>query len=241
MQAEEFDSSGNRQEETYKIEQPNKTDELHLEAANRNQLSNRNDESHLIQIKASNDEIDRRIAAFIEQKRQEVDEYNRKEFCSVFTDEDPDDSCARVNAVFLSRPGGKSHIKVSKVVNLHGPQTQITSPLKIKEEKPDDVLPGVEERLRNIEEHLKIKTGPKINKTNVYSRLKQLENRILYLEGISPEYFDHSVPPQKQRKVDRFVKQETSIDQELSLDDIDAKMSILKEKLKRKFVSGNQT
>lgn len=49
------------------------------------------------------------------------------------------------------------------MVNLHGPQTLITSPLKIKEEKPDDVLPGVDERLRNIEEHLKIKSGTCIN------------------------------------------------------------------------------
>jgi len=30
-------------------------------------------------------------------------------------------------------------------------------------------------------------------KSDVFSRLKQLEERILYLEGISPEYFDHSV------------------------------------------------
>lgn len=48
---------------------------------------------------------------------------------------------------------------VSKVVNLSGPQTQVFSPVKIKEEKPENVLPGVEERLRNIEDHLKIKTG----------------------------------------------------------------------------------
>ena len=47
---------------------------------------------------------------------------------------------------------------VSKVVNVHGPQTQV-SPVRIKEEKTETELPGVEERLRNIEEHLKIKSG----------------------------------------------------------------------------------
>lgn len=199
------------------------------------------EDSHLVQIKASKSEIDRRISAFIEQKRQEVDEYNRKEFCSVFGNEDSDDSCARVNAVFLSRPGGKSHIKVCRVVNLQGPQTQVISPGKIKQEKTEEVLPGVEERLHNIEEHLKIKTGSKLDKSDVFTRLKQLEERILYLEGISPEYFDHSIPPPKQRKVARFVKQETSTDQDLSLTEIDARMAVLKEKLKRKSVNQSTT
>jgi hypothetical protein len=51
------------------------------------------------------------------------------------------------------------HFIVSRVINLQGPQTQITVPTKLKEEKTEDVLPGVEERLCNIEEHLKLKTG----------------------------------------------------------------------------------
>jgi hypothetical protein len=32
-------------------------------------------------------QIERRISAFTEQKRQEVDEYNRKEFCCVFNND----------------------------------------------------------------------------------------------------------------------------------------------------------
>lgn len=222
MQVEEHDDSSDMKEEAPNI---SISDVQHQENSN------------LIQIKASKSEIERRISAFTEQKRQEVDEYNRKEFCCVFNNDDLEDSCARVNAVFLSRPGGKSHIKVSRVINLQGPQTQIAVPTKLKEEKTEEVLPGVEERLCNIEEHLKIKTGHKMAKSDVFSRLKQLEERILYLEGISPEYFDHSIPPPKQRKVERLVKRETNIEQDLSIAEIDAKIEALKEKLKRKSVS----
>lgn len=45
---------------------------------------------------------------------------------------------------------------------------------------------GIEERLQNAECHLKLH-GP-VPK-DIYSRLKQIEDRILYLEGLSPEYF----------------------------------------------------
>lgn len=45
---------------------------------------------------------------------------------------------------------------------------------------------GIEERLKNAECHLKLH-GP-VPK-DIYSRLKQIEDRILYLEGLSPEYF----------------------------------------------------
>lgn len=45
---------------------------------------------------------------------------------------------------------------------------------------------GIEERLSNAECHLKLH-GP-VPK-DIYSRLKQIEDRILHLEGLSPEYF----------------------------------------------------
>jgi hypothetical protein len=45
---------------------------------------------------------------------------------------------------------------------------------------------GLEERLSNAERHLKLH-GP-VPK-DIYSRLKQIEDRILHLEGLSPEYF----------------------------------------------------
>lgn len=57
MQVEEFDSSDNRQDETYDVQLPSQTCTDTFEETNKNQLSNRNDESHLIQIKASKEEV----------------------------------------------------------------------------------------------------------------------------------------------------------------------------------------
>jgi hypothetical protein len=45
---------------------------------------------------------------------------------------------------------------------------------------------GLEERLSNAECHLKLH-GPVPR--DIYARLKQIEDRILHLEGLSPEYF----------------------------------------------------
>jgi hypothetical protein len=45
---------------------------------------------------------------------------------------------------------------------------------------------GLEERLDSAECHLKLH-GPVPR--DIYSRLKQIEDRILHLEGLSPEYF----------------------------------------------------
>ena len=48
------------------------------------------------------------------------------------------------------------------------------------------VIPfGLEERVINLEEHLKLRPVQK----ELYLRLKDIENRVLYLEGLSPEYF----------------------------------------------------
>lgn len=51
---------------------------------------------------------------------------------------------------------------------------------------------GVEERIANLEGHLKIVHGAPVPK-DVYTRIKQLEDRVLYLEGLSPEYFTGKV------------------------------------------------
>ena len=51
---------------------------------------------------------------------------------------------------------------------------------------------GIEERLQNMEQHLGLKNQQPVH-ADVYSRLKILEDRILHLESISPEYFDGDV------------------------------------------------
>uniref|UniRef100_A0A8C5QSC2 MAP3K12 binding inhibitory protein 1 n=1 Tax=Leptobrachium leishanense TaxID=445787 RepID=A0A8C5QSC2_9ANUR len=148
----------------------------------------------VIQIKAKKAEIDRRILAFIERKQAEINENNVREFCNVI-DCNQENSCARTDAVFTPYPGFKSHIKVSRVVNTYGPQTRSdgttgsssrTNPLQ-----HECANQAVEERLQNIECHLRLKTGGPVP-MDIYQRIKKLEDRILELEGISPEYF-HSM------------------------------------------------
>ncbi|KAH8027627.1 hypothetical protein HPB51_007177 [Rhipicephalus microplus] len=83
---------------------------------------------------------------------------------------------------------------LSRVVNQWGPMTKLMRPTSshtqspVKQEHQLTVPEGIEERLRNMESHLKLKSGCAVPH-DVYARLKQLEDRILYLEGISPDYF----------------------------------------------------
>ncbi|CAH3173664.1 unnamed protein product, partial [Porites evermanni] len=150
------------------------------------------DES-LIQVKAGKAEIDRRISAFIQRKRVEVDLLNKREFCNILDMENSNEfRCARTDAVFVHRLGQKSHIKVTKVDNTSttseaqalGPEisTRTSPQLETKS------CPGVEERLRNIETHLGYKPGRPVP-SDVYKRLADLELKVLRLEGLSPEYF----------------------------------------------------
>lgn len=200
--------------------------------------------SNNIQIKASSQEIERRISAFIEQKRQEVDELNIREFCSTITpSSETDSSCARVDSVFDTRIGGKSHIKVTRVVNLQGPQTQVSqseSVPTIKKEPVEDpgLSGGIEERLQNIETHLKL--DRREQRTDLFSRVKKMEERILYLESLSPEYFRGGIPVPQSRKRKR-IEDNISIRyqdlQNMDVADIDERIHILRESLRRKAMN----
>ena len=55
------------------------------------------------------------------------------------------------------------------------------SPVKVKKETLDE---GITERLSNAENFLQLTSS----KSDIYVRLKEIENKILYLESISPEY-----------------------------------------------------
>ncbi|XP_019640972.1 PREDICTED: MAP3K12-binding inhibitory protein 1-like [Branchiostoma belcheri] len=203
---------------------------------------------NLVQIKASKAEIERRIQAFLQRKQTEVDENNRREFGAVKPSlpeggsvTEPDFSCARTDAVYQPRVG-RSHIRVCRVVNPYGPQTRQTpvprsttpSQTVVKSEPGTSpavpstaaaVSEGIEERLRNMESHLKVKSGTQVN-TDIYSRLKQLENRILHLEGLSPEYFQLG-------PAIKFQKQEpgSHVHQDMSIEEIDERMKALRESL----------
>ncbi|XP_057223497.1 MAP3K12-binding inhibitory protein 1 isoform X4 [Malurus melanocephalus] len=120
-----------------------------------------NFDPEVVQIKAGKAEIDRRISAFIERKQAEINENNVREFCNVI-DCNQENSCARTDAIFTPYPGFKSHIKVSRVVNTYGPQTRSEgihgSSHKASVPMHDCGNQAVEERLQNIEAHLRLQT-----------------------------------------------------------------------------------
>lgn len=78
--------------------------------------------------------------------------------------------------------------------NIVGPQTQpndMSSLFDVPELKPTvaNCPPGAEERLKNAEHYL----GINKSSLDVFQRLKAIEDKILYLESVSPEYFDFVV------------------------------------------------
>ncbi|XP_045655806.1 MAP3K12-binding inhibitory protein 1 isoform X1 [Ursus americanus] len=183
----------------------------------------------VVQIKAGKAEIDRRISAFIERKQAEINENNVREFCNVI-DCNQENSCARTDAIFTPYPGFKSHVKVSRVVNTYGPQTRPEG-IQGSGHKPNSLLrdcgnQAVEERLQNIEAHLRLQTGGPVPR-DIYQRIKKLEDKILELEGISPEYFQSVSFCGKRRKVQ-------PPQQNYSLAELDEKISALKQALLRK-------
>ncbi|XP_076034038.1 molybdenum cofactor synthesis 2B [Oratosquilla oratoria] len=200
----------------------------------------------VVQITASNEEIKRRITAFQQRKREELDVTNVQEFC-FYNGVNNSASCARTTAILVRSKGSNSHLKLTKVVNEWGPQTLGVDPgsinsnpvqpkmepsieSEIKEEKDTQIAEGVEERLQNMETHLQIKPNGPLPK-DIYARIKALEGRILFLEGLSPEYFNCKVP----QYVKRFVKPDIKINEDdMKLEDLDARIFELKEKLKNK-------
>ncbi|XP_066550342.1 MAP3K12-binding inhibitory protein 1 isoform X3 [Amia ocellicauda] len=164
-------------------------------------------DDNIVQIKAGKSEIDRRISAFIERKQAEINENNVREFCNVI-DCNQENSCARTDAVFTPFPGFRSHVRVSRVVNTYGPQTRPGTGGEAGDKQrcpaKDCGNPAIEERLHNIEAHLRLSTGGPVP-LSIYQRLKRLEDRILELEGLSPEYFQ-STPGQRHTEEENTVE-----------------------------------
>ncbi|XP_028251300.1 MAP3K12-binding inhibitory protein 1 [Parambassis ranga] len=185
----------------------------------------------MVQIKAGKSEIERRISAFMERKQMEINENNVREFCNVI-DCNQENSCARTDAVFTPYPGFKSHVKVTRVVNTYGPQTRSGGGQGEAGEQQRGTMTrdcgnaAIEERLHNMETHLKLPTvGPV--PLSVYQRLKTLEDRILELEGLSPEYFQSANHLHKRPK--------TSPAQACSLTELDEKISAVKASLMKRM------
>nr|XP_033497804.1 MAP3K12-binding inhibitory protein 1 isoform X1 [Epinephelus lanceolatus] len=184
----------------------------------------------MVQIRARKSEIERRISAFMERKQMEINENNVREFCNVI-DCNQENSCARTDAVFTPYPGFKSHVKVTRVVNTYGPQTRggggqgEAGDQQRGQMGRDCGNTAIEERLHNIETHLKLPTAGPVP-LSVYQRLKRLEDRILELEGLSPEYFESASHLHKRPK--------TSPAQACSLTELDEKISAVKAALLKK-------
>ncbi|XP_023232724.1 MAP3K12-binding inhibitory protein 1-like isoform X1 [Centruroides sculpturatus] len=201
-------------------------------------------DSSLVQIKADKSELNKRIEAFMKRKRKEVDEWNVQEFCShpVIDENESDwadfDSCARIDAVFIPRSGSKSHVRVSRVINQWGPQTYFSSCKnslpEIKTEQKTETLPqGIEERLKNMESHLKLKSGNSVPQ-DIYTRLKVLEDRILYLEGISPGYLHDMISDLNQTMKNRPEQLKYA---NWGISDIDARIQTLQDLLSQKSIN----
>lgn len=109
-------------------------------------------DASLVQVQASNDELNDRIDKFIEAKREEINNANILEFLG---GGEKVDSCARTDAVLVKKKDTKSHLRKSSVSN-----------------------PALEERLGNLEQCMNYQPVSK----DVYDRLKALEDRLLLLE-----------------------------------------------------------
>jgi len=146
---------------------------------------------NLVQIRASSEELNHRIESFIERKRQQINTVNIQEFCRHSEKSDKNEySCARVDAILIRRKDSKSHVKVHRVLNVWGPQTIDQSILRKSvtnntSSSASNCFPILDNRISATENMIGInKPVPK----DIYERLKNIEDRILCLESISPEY-----------------------------------------------------
>ncbi|XP_067634776.1 molybdopterin synthase catalytic subunit [Eurosta solidaginis] len=161
----------------------------------------------LVQIGARKVEVKNRIACFLAKKREEIDQNNIMDYiCNPINNDVSADSCARVNSALIRQESNTSHLKIGRVTNLDGPQTTRPNYLgaldnlmgsdggapsahtktAVKEEKNsiDDTV--LKKRIETVEQHLFHSSNDHLP---VHMRLKAIEDRLLRLESISPEYY----------------------------------------------------
>ncbi|VEN52623.1 unnamed protein product [Callosobruchus maculatus] len=170
---------------------------------------------HLIQISANNEQLNERIEKFMTRKRLEINLSNIKEFCDGA--KDPENSCARIDAVFQKRKDSKSHLLVNRVLNSYQHRDQMNSSYLTK------YLPknGIEERLETVEFQLNL-TSP-VPRT-IYQRLKMVEDALMKLESISPEYIQFWDKSLAGKPVKKKI---------FSIEDIDALIAETEKRLKK--------
>jgi len=166
------------------------------------------DDKH-VQITCNSEEFDRRINAFIKRKRTQADAFNRREFCKLHSEGEEAFSCARTDAVFVPRRSKKSLVRIERVFN--NPEKKDQSPFKMSGLKswppihPSSTLAfsnvpyDIKERLKSLQSVLTPR-NPLASFSDVYGVLKKLENKVLYLETLSPEYFDLNRSSRRKRR-----------------------------------------
>ncbi|CAD6994751.1 unnamed protein product [Ceratitis capitata] len=178
----------------------------------------------LVQITASKNEIKKRIICYLEKKRNEINEnnimdYSQTENFSKMEEGQEQlleikDSCARVSSTIVKQESSKCLLKVCRAKNLTGPQIRPdyfkTLDMHMKQEQPlksfkkettwrkrrADAI-TVKNRLDNIEKYLF--SSSKFD-LPVSVRIKQLEDRLLHLESLSPEYLHFIVVSKNSHK-----------------------------------------
>lgn len=92
---------------------------------------------------------------------------------------------------------------VSRCINMWGPQTS-QSEVPAPSSANAHLTPAIQERLQNMEKHLGLTKDVPVPQ-DVYGRLKALEDRILHLESLSPEYFDGPLNLQSNKEDDEMM------------------------------------
>ncbi|XP_077975784.1 MAP3K12-binding inhibitory protein 1-like isoform X1 [Styela clava] len=204
-------------------------------------------DSAVVQITASNQQLNERIRAFMSHAQNVVDEQNVKEFCDVGS-ASTNAGCARTNACYKPRSFHSSHMQVSKAKNTEGPQLRITSQGLWREPTTNKPIPRkpqtlnipqpVAERLENLESHLQVDSG---QSSDIYGRLKNLENRVLAIEGASPEYFVGAKQDSTTVSENMLARHGKTDQRDFTLQEIDDRIRMLKQELcnkKRKLDEG---
>ncbi|XP_045776358.1 molybdopterin synthase catalytic subunit [Maniola jurtina] len=178
-------------------------------------------DKNLVQINVSNEELEKRINNFIERKREQINISNIHDFIPSKGENETEDTetCARVRTQFVRRSDSKGHLKIRRVCNEWGPQTVSRNHPYIKEENTHNLPSSIAERVLAIESFLN--TGPVA--PDIYRRLKDMEDKITYLQSISPEYSMFW----KNKKVETDDEQDSAAEYTFTADDITKRIELL--------------
>ncbi|CAG8752171.1 1599_t:CDS:10, partial [Cetraspora pellucida] len=170
----------------------------------------------IVQIKATNSEIEQKIDSFIDHKKSEINDSNRTEFLRKSSNPEDIISCARSDAAEINR---NIQMKLDVVNNEDGPLARSTFSSAHQRNETNKISPaylssGVEERIQNIEKHLNVQIVTPVP-LEVYTRIKLLEDRIMQLEREYPPWAalnfnqpNRQLPPPSATIISRNVNNE---------------------------------